>query len=137
MVMNIELAKKIIKTAIRQAREMDKLCSVAVVDDRGFLVALHRMDHAPIPTVDIARDKAWTASTFRMPSSDIGQFGDPTTPGFGFNTQNWNDRLTTIPGGLPIMDSDQVIGGVGVSGGTPEDDVAVCRAALDEVLASD
>jgi uncharacterized protein GlcG (DUF336 family) len=137
MVMNIELAKKISKTAIRQAREMDKLCSVAVVDDRGFLVALHRMDHAPIPTVDIARDKAWTASTFRMPSSDIGQFGDPTTPGFGFNTQNWNDRLTTIPGGLPIMDSDQVIGGVGVSGGTPEDDVAVCRAALDEVLASD
>jgi len=137
MVMNIELAKKIIKTAIQQAREREKLCSVAVVDDRGFLVALHRMDRAPIPTVDIARDKAWTASTFRIPSSDIGQFGDPATPGFGFNTQNWNDRLTTIPGGLPIMDGDQVIGGVGVSGGTPEEDVAVCRAALNEVLALD
>ncbi len=137
MVMNIELAKKIIKTAIRQAREMDKLCSVAVVDDRGFLVALHRMDHAPIPTVDIARDKAWTASTFRMPSSDIGQFGDPKAPGFGFNTQNWNDRITTIPGGLPITDGDQVIGGVGVSGGTPEEDVAVCRAALATAFASE
>ena len=137
MVMNIELAKKIIKTAIRQAREMGKLCSVAVVDDRGFLVALHRMDHAPIPTVDIARDKAWTASTFRMPSSDIGHFGDPKTPGFGFNTQNWNDRITTIPGGLPITDGDQVIGGVGVSGGTPEEDVAVCRAALATAFASE
>jgi uncharacterized protein GlcG (DUF336 family) len=137
MGMNIEIARKIIKAGIQQAREMGSLCSVAVVDDRGFLVALHRMDHAPIPTVDIARDKAWTAAVFRMPSSDIGQFGDPATPGFGFNTQNWNDRLTTIPGGLPVTDGAEVIGGVGVSGGTPEDDVAVCRAALATVFASD
>jgi len=137
MVMNIDIAKKVIKAAIQQAQEMDKLCSVAVVDDRGFLVALHRMDRAPIPTVDIARDKAWTAAAFRMPSSDIVQFGDPSNPGFGFNTQNWNDRLTTIPGGLPIKDGDEVIGGVGVSGGTPEDDVAVCRAALATVFNPD
>jgi len=137
MGMNIDIAKKVIKAAIQQAQEMDKLCSVAIVDDRGFLVALHRMDRAPIPTVDIARDKAWTASTFRMPSSDIGQFGDPAAPGFGLNTQNWNDRLTTIPGGLPVQDGDEVIGGVGVSGGTPEEDVAICRAALAAVFASD
>jgi len=137
MVMNIDIAKKVIKAAIKQAQEMDRLCSVAIVDDRGFLVALHRMDRAPIPTVDIARDKAWTASTFRMPSSDIGRFGDPSNPGFGFNTQNWNDRLTTIPGGLPIKDGDEVIGGVGVSGGTPEEDVSVCQAALATVFASD
>jgi len=137
MVVNIDIAKQVIKAAIQQAQKMDKLCSVAVVDDRGFLVALHRMDRAPIPTVDIARDKAWTASAFRMPSSDIGQFGDPSSPGFGFNTQNWNDRLTTIPGGLPITDGDEVIGGVGVGGGTPEEDVAICQAALAAVFASD
>jgi len=134
MVMNIDMAKKIIKAAISRAQEIDTLCSVAIVDERGFLVALHRMDHAPIPTVDIARDKAWTAATFRMPSSDIGKFGDPATPGFGFNTQNWNDRLTTIPGGLPIRDGDDIIGGIGVSGGTPEEDVTVCEAALAAVL---
>jgi len=135
MVMNIELAKKMIRAAIQQAREMDRLCSVAVVDDRGFLVALHRMDSAPIPTIDIARDKAWTASTFRMPSADIGQFGDPSTPGYGFNTQNWNDRLTTIPGGLPVTADDRVIGAIGVSGGTPEEDVSICRAALTTAFA--
>ncbi|MBW2674756.1 MAG: heme-binding protein [Deltaproteobacteria bacterium] len=137
MVVNIDIAKKVIKAAIQQAQKMDKLCSVAIVDDRGFLVALHRMDRAPIPTVDIARDKAWTASAFRMPSSDISQFGDSSSPGFGFNTQNWNDRLTTIPGGLPITDGDEVIGGVGVSGGTPEEDVAICQGALAAVFASD
>ena len=136
MVMNLDIAKNLIKAAIEQAVEMNRLCSAAVVDDRGSLVALHRMDRAPIPTVDIARDKAWTAATFRMPSSEIVKFGTASTPGFGFNTQNWNDRITTIPGGLPIKDGDEVIGGIGVSGGTPEEDVAVCKSALATVLAS-
>jgi len=135
MVMNLDMAKKMIKAAIERAEEMNRLCSVAIVDDRGFLVAIHRMDRAPIPTVDIARDKAWTAATFRMPSSDIIKFGDASSPGFGFNTQNWNDRLTTISGGLPIKYGDDVIGGIGVSGGMPDEDVAVCEAALATVLA--
>jgi len=135
MVMNLDMAKKIIKTAIERAEDMNRLCSVAIVDDRGFLVAIHRMDRAPIPTVDIARDKAWTAATFRMPTSDIVKFGDASSPGSGFNTQNWNDRLTTISGGLPIKDGDNVIGGIGVSGGIPEEDVAVCQAALATLLA--
>ena len=135
MVMNLDMAKKMIKAAIKRAEEMNRLCSVAIVDDRGFLVAIHRMDRAPIPTVDIARDKAWTAATFRMPSSDIIKFGDASSPGFGFNTQNWNDRLTTISGGLPIKDGDDVIGGIGVSGGMPGEDVAICEAALATALA--
>jgi len=133
--MNLDMAKKMIKAAIERAEEMNRLCSVAIVDDRGFLVAIHRMDRAPIPTVDIARDKAWTAATFKMPSSDIIKFGDASSPGFGFNTQNWNDRLTTISGGLPIKCGDDVIGGIGVSGGMPDEDVAVCEAALATVLA--
>jgi uncharacterized protein GlcG (DUF336 family) len=135
MVMNLDMAKKMIKAAIKRAEEMNRLCSVAIVDDRGFLVAIHRMDRAPIPTVDIARDKAWTAATFRMPSSDIIKFGDASSPGFGFNTQNWNDRLTTISGGLPIKHGDDVIGGIGVSGGMPDEDVAICEAALAIALA--
>jgi len=135
MVMNLDMARNMIKAAIKRAEEMDRLCSVAIVDDRGFLVALHRMDDAPIPMVDIARDKAWTAATFRMATSDIIKFGDSSSQGFGFNTQNWNDRLTTISGGLPIKDGDKVIGGIGVSGGTPDEDVAVCQSALAMVFA--
>ncbi len=131
MVMNLDIAKKMIKAAIKQARGMNILCSVAVVDNKGFLVALYRMDESLIPTVDIARDKAWTAAVFRMPSSDIDKFGDPSKPGAGFSRQNWNDRLTTIPGGLPIRgDAGKVIGGIGVCGGTPEEDVSICEAAI-------
>ena len=133
MVMNLDIAKKIIKAALKEAEKMNGLCSVAVVDEAGVLIALYRMDRAPIPTADIARNKAWTAATFKMPSSDIVKFGDPSSPSFGFNTQNWNDRLTTIAGGLPIKVGDNVVGGIGVSGGTPEEDVVVCQAAIDAI----
>jgi uncharacterized protein GlcG (DUF336 family) len=134
MKMNLDLAKRLIDSAVRSARKMNIHCSVAIVDENGWLVALHRMNGAVIPNVDIARDKAWTAAVFRLPSSEVSKFGDPLQLGFGLNKQNWNDRLTTIAGGLPIKDGDDVIGGIGVSGGTPEQDVAVCQAAIVENL---
>jgi len=113
---------------------MNILCSIAVVDERGVLKALYRMNGTPIPTVEIARDKAWTAATFRMPSSEVVRFGDPLVPGFGFNTQNYNDRLTIIAGGLPIKSDDEVFGRIGVSGGTPQEDIVICQAAIDAVV---
>jgi uncharacterized protein GlcG (DUF336 family) len=88
------------------------------------------MEGAIIPSADIARDKAWTAAVFKLPSSEISRFGDSSTPGFGLNAQNWNDRLTTIAGGLPIENGGEVIGGVGVSGGIPEEDVIICQATI-------
>ena len=129
--MNLDTAKELTRAALKKAQEMNRLCSVAIVDNRGFLISLYRMDNTPIPTVDIARDKAWTAATFGMPSPDIVKFGDPSSSGYGFNMQNWNDRLTTIAGGLPIKNGDTVIGGIGVSGGTPMEDVEICQAAID------
>jgi len=125
----LDVAKDMIYAAIDEARRTGNACSIAIVDENGWLVAAERMDGALAPTLDIARDKAWSALAFRIPSSEIHKFGDPATPGFGFNTENWNDRLTTIAGGLPVKDGDSVIGGIGVSGGTPEKDVAVCQAA--------
>ena len=130
MGITLDIAKKMLSAGKKEARKLGIPCSVAIVDDNGWLVALHRMDGALIPTADIARDKAWTAAVFKVPSSTIAQFGNPSSPDFGFNTQNWNDRLTTIPGGLPIESGSEVIGGAGVCGGTPEQDVTICRAAM-------
>ena len=130
--MNITLdtATDMIRAAMGEAQRIGNACSIAIVDENGWLVAAERMDYALIPTLDIARDKAWTAFAFKMPSSEIGRFGNPSAANAGFNTANWNDRLTTIGGGLPINEGDRVIGGVGVSGGTIEEDVAVCEAAI-------
>jgi uncharacterized protein GlcG (DUF336 family) len=130
MRMTLDTAKKMLSAGKEEAQKLGIPCSIAIVDDNGWLVALHRMDGTLIPTADIARDKAWTAAVFKMPSSTVGQFGNPSSLGSGFNTQNWNDRLTTIPGGLPIESDSEVIGGVGVCGGTPEQDVIVCKAVM-------
>ncbi len=130
MRITLDIAKRMLDAGMAQAQKMGKACSIAIVDQNGWLVALHRMEGAIIPSADIARDKAWTAAVFKLPSFDISKFGDPSTPGFGLNAQNWNDRLTTIAGGLPIENGSEVIGGVGVSGGTPEEDVIICQATM-------
>ncbi len=133
--MSLKLAKEILKTAISKAKERELALSIAIVDEKGWLVALHRMDGAPIPTSEIARDKAWTAATFRMPSSDIVKFGAPGAPGYGFNTQNWNDRLTPIPGGVPIYSDGKLIGAIGICGGSPDEDVSLCQNVMEEIEA--
>jgi uncharacterized protein GlcG (DUF336 family) len=133
--MNLEMAKKLLQTGMEKAKEKGMLCSIAIVDENGWLVALYRMVGAPIPTAEIARDKAWTAATFRIHSSEVSQLGDPKVPGYGFNVQNWNDRLTTIPGGLPIRNGDQLIGAIGVCSQTPEEDVLIGKNILKDIFA--
>jgi uncharacterized protein GlcG (DUF336 family) len=134
MEMNLKLAKTILITAVSKAKEMDKACSFAIVDEKGWLVALHRMDSAPIPTAEIARDKAWTAATFRIPSSEVSQFGDPRVPGYGLNVQNWNERTTTIPGGMPIWMEGRLIGALGICSQTPKEDVFLCKNILRDIF---
>jgi len=133
MVMNLEMAKKLLQTGIQKAKEKGMAYSIAIVDENGWLVALHRMDGVPIPTAEIARDKAWTAATFRIPSSEVSQFGAPNVSGYGLNAQNWNERLTTIPGGLPIWKDGHVIGAIGVCGGSPDEDVIFCKKLIEEI----
>ncbi len=132
MELGLSVAKAMLKKAVEEARRLGKAFSIAIVDDRGWLVALHRMDGAPPPTAEIARDKAWTAASFRMPTAEVGsRYGDPKQPGFGLTPHDWNDRLTTLPGGIPVEVNGSVIGAVGVAGGTPEEDLRICRAALE------
>jgi len=130
MVITLDIAKRMLSAGKKEAKKLGVSCSIAVVDDNGWLIALHRMDGASIPTADIARDKAWTASVFKMSSAVIMVYGNPLSSDFGFNTQNWNDRITTIPGGLPIEVDGKVVGGVGVCGGIPEQDVNLCHVIV-------
>jgi uncharacterized protein GlcG (DUF336 family) len=132
--MNLEMAKKLLQTGMKKADEKGMLCSIAIVDENGWLVALYRMDGTPIPSAEIARDKAWTAATFRIPSSEVSQLGDPKVPGYGFNVQNWNERLTTIPGGLPIWENRHLTGAIGICSRTPKEDVSLCKNILKDVF---
>jgi uncharacterized protein GlcG (DUF336 family) len=119
------------QAAIEAAREMaletgTKMC-IAIVDSGANLKAFHRMDDAWVGSIDIAIKKAKTAVFFGMPTGQIGKLSQPGGPLFGI--EHSNDGLITFPGGLPIVDKEGVlVGAVGVSGSSVENDHTVAQA---------
>lgn len=125
----LEEARRIIAAGERQASELKIPYNIAVVDSGGGLVAHVRMDGAWLGSVDIAIDKAWTARAFDVATDDLAQLTQSGKPGFGLNTTN-HSRVVIFGGGMPIAVDGTVIGAVGASGGSVEQDVLVARAAL-------
>ena len=100
---------------------------IAVVDAGGNLKAFARMDGAWLGSIDIATTKARTARYFDLPTEALGELSQPGGPLYGIEVSNGG--LITFPGGVPLMaDDGTVIGAVGVSGSTVEDDHAVATA---------
>src|SRR5216684_705383 len=117
-------AKKIIDLIVEKAAHMQKSVVVAVVDSHGELIAFARMDGAPVSSVRIAANKAWTAARERKPTKEIGEkvrhpekghdiayYGDPKFVGWG--------------GGIPIWKNGEVVGAVAVSGLSSSEDISL------------
>ena len=120
-------AQQAVDAALNKAREMGVKMDIAVVDAGANLKAFVRMDGAWLGSIDIAQKKARTARWFDMPTGAIGQLSQPGGP--LFNIEHSNNGLITFPGGLPLKNgADEVIGAIGVSGSTVEDDDAVAAA---------
>ena len=120
-------ARAAVDAAISKSREMGVNMDIAVVDAGANLKAFARMDGAWLGSIDIAQKKARTARWFDMPTGDIGGLSQPGGP--LFNIEHSNNGLITFPGGLPLKNSaGAVIGGIGVSGSSVEDDHAVASA---------
>lgn len=128
--MNLELAKKLIEGAEQEAANIGVSMVISVVDEGGNLIAVHRMDDAWLASVDIAQNKAWTSVALKMPTSDLAEATIPKAELYGLNTTN-NGRIVLFGGGIPLVENDQVIGAVGVSGSSVEHDVQVAQAAVD------
>jgi len=122
-------ARNLIAAGERKAKELRIPYNLAVVDAGGGLVAHVRMDGAWLGSVEIAINKAWTARAFDMSTEDLAGLTQCGQPGFGLNTTN-DSRVVIFGGGIPIKVDDLVIGAVGASGGSVEQDVSVARAAL-------
>ena len=132
--MNISLsqAEVIIGVAKTKAVELKTLMNIAVVDFGANLVAFVRMDGAWLGSVDIAQRKARTARFFDMESGAVGALSQPGEPLFGI--EHSNGGLITFPGGVLIKDeTGAVIGAIGVSGSTVENDHLVAQAGADAV----
>ena len=120
-------ARAAVDAARRTAEEIDTKMDIAIVDAGGNLKAFLRMDGAWLGSIDISIKKAKTARFFDMPTGEIGKLSQPGGPLFGI--EHSNDGLITFPGGLPITTPDgTVIGAIGVSGSSVENDHTVAAA---------
>ena len=120
-------AQVALNEAVRRAEEIDTLMNVAVTDAGGNLKAFTRMDGAWLGSIDIAIKKARTARLFDMNTGELGAMSQPGGP--LFNIEVSNDGLITFPGGIPLHNENgEIIGSIGVSGSTVENDHAVAEA---------
>ncbi len=117
-------ARRALDLILENASQMQKAASVAVADSHGDLICFARMDGAPVSSIQIAMNKAWTAARERKPTKEIGDkvkhsekghdisyYGDPRYVGWG--------------GGIPIVKNNEVIGAVAVSGLSSSEDIAL------------
>ena len=125
--LTLRQAQAAVAAAIEQSLALDVKMDIAVVDAGANLKAFVRMDDAWLGSIDIAMKKAKTARFFDMNTGDIGQLSQPG--GALYNIEHSNGGLITFPGGVPIKSAHgDVIGAIGVSGSTVENDHAVAQA---------
>ena len=133
MNITLEQAQKAVEAAGQKATEIGTLMNIAVVDSGANLTAFVRMDGAWLGSADIAQKKARTARYFDMPTGEIGKLSQPGGP--LFNIEHSNNGLITFPGGIPIKNANgDVIGAIGVSGSSVENDNTVAQAGVDALL---
>jgi uncharacterized protein GlcG (DUF336 family) len=123
----LEQAQAAVAAAMAKAKEIGVKMNIAVVDAGANLKAFARMDGAWLGSVDVSQKKAKTARFFDMPTGEIGKLSQPG--GSLYNIEHSNGGLITFPGGVPLKNAQgEVIGGIGVSGNTVENDHAVASA---------
>ena len=123
----LEQARAAVSAAIEKSQQVGVKMNIAIVDAGANLKAFARMDGAWLGSIDISMKKARTARFFDMNTGEIGKLSQPG--GTLYNIEHSNGGLITFPGGIPIKNgSGEIIGGIGVSGSTVEDDHAVAEA---------
>ena len=125
-----ELARTAVDAALAHAATIGLGISVAVADAAGWDVVVVRGDGAPGFTAGIARVKAATAVTFRRPTGDLAEIKERRPDVIEAVADQLPFRPTTLRGGLPVLRGGAVVGAVGVSGGTGEQDIECAEAAL-------
>ena len=121
-------ARQIIAAGEAAAEKLGVPYNLAVVDAGGNLIAHVRMDGAWLGSIDIAVHKAWTARAFDMTTEALGKMAQSGKPLFGIDSTN-RDKVVIFGGGVPIKSGETVIGAVGASGGTVDQDIKVVEAA--------
>jgi len=135
--LNLAGAEVIVRAARQKAESLKLAMNIAVVDDGGHLLSFARMDRARPASIYTALTKAVTAATFRQETGPLPIAGEPDLL-LNLSLQNAahasGGKLTTLKGGVPIVVQGQVIGAVGVGGGSGEQDAEVAKAGVQQLL---
>ncbi|MGW0007238.1 GlcG/HbpS family heme-binding protein [Nocardia grenadensis] len=125
---SLDDAQRVIAAGRAKAAEIESPSNIAVVDAGGNLVAHARMDGAWIASIDISINKAFTARALDISTEDLAVDAGPGAQFYGIHSSN-GGRIMIFAGGVPLRHNGQVVGAVGVSGGTREQDKTVVAAA--------
>ena len=131
MSVTLEQAEKLSQAAKEKAAAIGVPMNIAIVDEGANLVSFHRMDNAWLGSIDIAIKKAKTARFFDMNSGEIGKLSQPGGP--LYNIEHSNGGLISFPGGVLLKDGDKIIGAIGVSGGSVDQDHEVATAGAEAI----
>jgi glc operon protein GlcG len=123
-------AKRIVDAIVEKALQLQKAAVIAVADAHGELIAFARMDGAPLPSILVAANKAYTAARERKPTKEIGD--KIRHPEKGFDIAFYGDsRFVGWGGGIPIRKNGEVVGAIGVSGLSSAEDIELANAGLE------
>lgn len=122
-------AAVMIAAAEAKASEIGIPMCIAVTDESGALISFSRMDGGKFSSIRIAIDKAYTAAAARNPTSFYGEICHPGHPTFGIHVTN-EGHFCIIGGGVPVVSDGDIIGAIGVSSGTPDQDIVVAEAGV-------
>jgi len=127
--LNLENMQRVAKRAREKAAQMDTPIVFAAVDGGGNLILLERMEGSLLGSLDIAIHKAYTANAFKRPTHELGEAAQPGGELYGIEITNLG-KVVLFGGGFPYIVEGQVVGGIGISGGTVEEDIRIARYAL-------
>lgn len=133
--LDLDDARILIAGAAAHAVEIGVPMCIAIVDESGQLIAFERMEGGKVTSTTIAIDKAFTAAAAKKATHDYGSASQPGSPAYGINSAI-GGRLMVVGGGLPVVWAQDVVGGIGISSGSPAQDQAVAQAGIDHWLAT-
>ena len=123
----VDKAIKMVEAAHQKADQLGIAVTAAVVDEGGRLIAVGRMDKARPLSLDVAINKAYTAAAFQQPTEELANQAQQSW--FTSLITSSQGKIMAVGGGIPVKEPIGVVGAIGVSGGTPEQDIECCQAA--------
>ena len=128
--LTLDIAKKLLDKAENKAKEINIPVVIAIVDEGGNLIAQHKMDDALLISVSLSLNKAYTSVATKMSTENLSKLILPGKP--LYTLQNIKN-ITAVGGGIPIIISGRIVGAIGVSGGSVEEDILIAKTALEEI----